>query len=557
MCSIVFRKLLCVGLLLTAGPAVAQEKEKLKAADLQRVVTKIVGDVEPAVVRLIPEKGADRCTGTIISADGLILTCAHIKAAVGANVVVHTRDRKQYTARVLAKSSAKGKPGDDIALAQLEGKGPWPFVPVGVPGEIAADTPLLFFGYPVESDWLGEPKEPRDCYVRIGNRNPYQLTEREGLIPITSRGGGGDSGGPIVDARGHVIGIISLGRGGGVGQEFNTVDLLRQRWKMLAGDRPAPALPAGPRPALPALQRAFDPAVPSVRKWVVEVRSDYRPVASGFVVGPGLVLTKASELGPNLSVAFGDDRAWGARVAAADHRRDLALLEINRGLAPEQFPWAETNDLKRGTLLSVVTPEGYTPTQGIVMLGTMPVPPMEGALPIDVKDSKGGVVITKEFVKLVVPVDLQSSFPLRVGDVITHVNGSPTPNLDAWKRFYAEWTPTAERPRIAGEPVTVRYLRDGKAQENTFPLAKPQNVSQWLRPASRRFTGFPKAVVAQFNTSRPEHAGSPVIDSTGQVVGVYIAKSERIEDLVLPVDEVKASLKLLLKLAKEQKQPKE
>src|SRR5262249_33616774 len=147
------------------------------------------------------------------------------------------------------------------------------------------------------------------------------------------------------------------------------------------------------------------------------------------------------------------------------------------------------------------------------------------------------------FVKLVVPVGLQSSFPLRVGDVITHVNGVPTPDLDAWKRLHADWTPTAQRPRIAGEPVTVRYLRDGKAMENTFLLPKTQNVSQYLRASSRRFTGFPKAVVAQFDKSRPEHAGSPVIDSTGQVVGVYIAKSEVIEDLVLPADEVKASLK--------------
>jgi hypothetical protein len=92
-------------------------------------------------------------------------------------------------------------------------------------------------------------------------------------------------------------------------------------------------------------------------------------------------------------------------------------------------------------------------------------------------------------------------------------------------------------------------VREGKALESTFPLAKSYNVSQYLRAASRRFSGFPKAAVAQFVKSRPEHAGSPVIDCTGQVVGVYIAKSEDIEDFVLPADEVKASLKLLLKLA--------
>jgi S1-C subfamily serine protease len=555
MCSVVLRQFLCAGLLLAAGPAVAGEKEKLKAADLQRVVTKIVGDVEPAVVRLTLEKKPDSCSGTIISADGLILTCAHIKAAAGDKIVVHTRDHKQHPAHVLAKSSAKGKPGDDIALARLDNKGPWPFVPVGVPGEITADTPLLYFGYPLGGSWLAKPDEPPSCYVRIGHRNAYHLTERKGLIPISCRGGPGDSGGPIVDARGHVIGVVSLGHGGGVCHEFNTVDLLRQRWKMLAGDRPAPALPAGPRPALPALRRAFDPAITSLRKLVVEVYSDYRPIASGLVVGPGLVLTKASELGPNLSVAFGDERAWGARAAATDHGRDLALLKIGRTVTQEQVPWAEANDLKRGTLLSVVTPEGYTPTQGIVVLGTMPVPPIAGALPVNIKNANGGVVITQEFVKLVVPVGLQSSFPLRVGDVITHVNGTPTPNLDAWKRLYAEWTPTAERPRIAGEPVTVRYQRDGKALESTFPLAKTQNVSQYLRASSRRFTGFPRAVIAQLVKSRPEHAGSPVIDCTGQVVGVYIAKSEGIEDLVLPAAEVKASLKLLLKLAKEKKQP--
>jgi hypothetical protein len=233
----------------------------------------------------------------------------------------------------------------------------------------------------------------------------------------------------------------------------------------------------------------------------------------------------------------------------------VALLEIGRAVTPEQFPWADTNDLKRGTLLSVVTPEGYAPIQGIVVLGTMPVPPIEGTLPVNVKNDKAGVVITQEFVKQVVPVDLQSSFPLRVGDVITHVNGSPTPDLDAWKRVYAEWKPTAERPRIAGEPVTVQYRREGKALESTFPLAKSHNVFQLFRAASHRFSGFPKATVAHFVKSRPEHAGSPVIDSTGQLVGVYIAKSEDIEDLVLPADEVKASLKLLLKRAEEKKQP--
>ena len=85
----------------------------------------------------------------------------------------------------------------------------------------------------------------------------------------------------------------------------------------------------------------------------------------------------------------------------------------------------------------------------------MPVPAMEGTLAVSVKNDKEGVVVTENVSKHVVQLGLQSSFPLRVGDVITHLNGSPTPNLDAWKRVLKAWPPTGERPRIAGEPAAV------------------------------------------------------------------------------------------------------
>jgi S1-C subfamily serine protease len=559
MRSITIRASLCGLIVLTAGTVLADEKEKLKIAELQQVTAKVVRDVQPAIVRLTLEKQPNSCSGAIISADGLILTCAHIKASAGDTIIVHTTDGKQHKARILAKSSEKGKAGDDIALAQLADKGPWPFVPVGTLGEITPDTPLFSFGYPLASVLLTgrDEDETPYCFARIGYRNPIGITEaREGLISVAGRGWAGNSGGPVVDARGHVIGVISIGHGGGGGEEFNTVDLLRERWKSLAGDRPVPPVPAGPRPVFPALQRAFEPVMTQVGKLVVEVRSNYRAVASGLIVGPGQVLTKASELGPELCVVFGDERARVARVSAVDHVRDLALLEVGRVTALPTAPWAETGDLKRGTLLAVVTPRGFSPTEGMVAVGTMPIPPMEGALPVSIKNAKEGVVVAEDFSKYVVQLGLQSSMPLRIGDVITHLNGAPTPSLEAWKRALKEWPPTGDRPRIAGEPVTVRYLRDGKALESTFPFARSRTVLQYIRASSRRDTGFPRAIVAQFDKSRPEHCGSPVIDSNGRVVGIYIAQSDSIDDLVLPVDEVKASLKALTKLAAEQtKQP--
>jgi hypothetical protein len=54
MRSIMIGVPLCGLIVLTAGPAHAEEK--LKAAELQQVVAKIVRDVQPAVVRLTLEK---------------------------------------------------------------------------------------------------------------------------------------------------------------------------------------------------------------------------------------------------------------------------------------------------------------------------------------------------------------------------------------------------------------------------------------------------------------------------------------------------------------------
>lgn len=139
----------------------------------------------------------------------------------------------------------------------------------------------------------------------------------------------------------------------------------------------------------------------------------------------------------------------------------------------------------------------------------------------------------------------RSSFPLRVGDVILDVQGSPTPNMRGWLRRFEDWPATGDPPRIAGEPVTVRYLRNGATEEASFPLALNRNPIHLVRSSSGRATGFSKAVAAQFHQSRPEYCGSPVIDPTGRVVGILIAKLETIEVLVLPVDEVTQALRSL------------
>jgi S1-C subfamily serine protease len=254
---------------------------------------------------------------------------------------------------------------------------------------------------------------------------------------------------------------------------------------------------------------------------------------------------------PNLTVVFEDETVAHARLAAVDHSLDLALLEIGTSDVddtPAPVPYAEPAELGRGRLVAVAPPSGFRPLAGMIAAGPVRVPPVEGSIPVLVDDGEGGVAVARIFEEFFLPGQ-QPGFPLRVGDIITHVHGAPTPDLEGWIRRFEDWPPTGDRPRIAGEPVTVRYLRGGVPGEATFPLSLSRNPVHLVRASSHRAGGFPKAFVAQFHRSRPEHCGSPVVDAGGRVVGILIAKSETVEDLVLPVDEVMQSLRRLESVA--------
>ena len=81
---------------------------------------------------------------------------------------------------------------------------------------------------------------------------------------------------------------------------------------------------------------------------------------SGFVIGPGRVLTNAHNLrGDEVTVAFADGRRETARVAAADVDGDVAVLEVETGAAPA-LRWADAPaDVRIGTpVFALANPGG-------------------------------------------------------------------------------------------------------------------------------------------------------------------------------------------------------
>jgi S1-C subfamily serine protease len=211
---------------------------------------------------------------------------------------------------------------------------------------------------------------------------------------------GGDSGGPLFDLTGSLVGIASAGELDATHASYVPSDVLLQRWKDLTGERPAPARSSALRPIVETVAAATTRGVRAVRTSVVEVRCDDRWAGVGAYVGDGFIVTKASELGPQMSVVLGNDVVASARVAARDPTRDLALLKLmvpdfGRSIAP--VDWADVKDLSVGTVLAAVTPSAFTPPTGVVCVPARTIPPLPGCLPVQVMDAKGGVEVTETF----------------------------------------------------------------------------------------------------------------------------------------------------------------
>ncbi|HEY7152442.1 MAG TPA: trypsin-like peptidase domain-containing protein [Gemmataceae bacterium] len=183
---------------------------------IQERVKKVVAKVSPATVGI--RFGNNAGSGVIVSKDGYVLTAGHISGKADRRVTVILPDGRRLKAKTL------GSNGDyDSGMIRITDEGDWPFVEMG-------DSEKLKKG-----DWclaLGHPdgyKPGRSPVLRLGR----VLSLRKKTIRTDCALVGGDSGGPLFDLSGKVIGIHSRI---GSGLSFNIhvpVDTYRETWDRL------------------------------------------------------------------------------------------------------------------------------------------------------------------------------------------------------------------------------------------------------------------------------------------------------------------------------------
>ena len=138
--------------------------------------------------------GAASGSGVIVSEDGLILTAGHVSGEPGRKIKIILHDGRRW----MASPSAGGR-AIDSGMAQITTEGKWPYAEIGVSKDLKAGQWCIATGHP------GGFKKGRPPVVRVGRIG----FNSENLVQSDCTLVGGDSGGPLFDMNGKVIGIHS------------------------------------------------------------------------------------------------------------------------------------------------------------------------------------------------------------------------------------------------------------------------------------------------------------------------------------------------------------
>ncbi len=163
-------------------------------------VKSVVQKVRPAVVYIAARlAGGDYAygSGTVIDKSGYILTSNHIVEEVQSATVTFA-DRRQFEGSIVARDKDK-----DLALLKVAGNGaPFATVILGDSNTVEVGEELVAIGYPLGLEGDATASRGILSAFRMGNGIRYVQTDAS-VSP-------GNSGGPLVDLTGEMIGIVTF-----------------------------------------------------------------------------------------------------------------------------------------------------------------------------------------------------------------------------------------------------------------------------------------------------------------------------------------------------------
>ena len=512
-------------------------------------------------------------SGVVVSEDGLVLTAAHVTSNAGLDVEFLFPDGRRARGKTLGVCKWA-----DAAMVKITDPGPWPYSPMAAQNTFAVDDWVFAYGH---SLGLIVNRPPPLRLGRILQLQPDTVHSDCSIVV-------GDSGGPLFNLAGEVVGINSRISGIDDRPDLTYHVSINAFWeqydRLLAGevwendskgryDEP--------------LNKQLHTATESISPLTVRVQSpmpqrggnqrqrrssqqrspQYVNLALGMIVNAdGFVATKASEVAARRDISCvvrsnGREERHAAQVVAVDRRNDIALLKIeNLGLSTagkdwldrfwaEESPETDTNtnvvaavDLSIGTLVVTPVPEGNIPAVlGAVSISKRSIP-SENLLigvSIDGNSSEQGARILQTL-----PRSSAAAVGLRQDDVITKINETDIENHATLAEFFEKVTP--------GDQLKLTVLRGSQILSvtlqamNVSELAERRDAMNQGGPfgISRVHDGFP-GVVQHDSILRPTDCGGPIVTLDGRLVGVNIARAGRTETYTIPATKLRQVVKEL------------
>jgi serine protease Do len=176
----------------TAAKTAHSAPPKLSSDPAERNTVEVARDASPEVVSVRREGGLG--SGVIVNRDGVILTNAHVVGDVN-EVEVGLADGRKLRGQVLGRD-----PTVDVAVVRVQANN-LPVAPLGDSDRLVPGQRAIAIGNP-----LGLERTVTEGVISAVNRSPRGFG-LDGLIQTDAAISPGNSGGPLLNSSGEVIGI--------------------------------------------------------------------------------------------------------------------------------------------------------------------------------------------------------------------------------------------------------------------------------------------------------------------------------------------------------------
>ncbi|HOZ84076.1 MAG TPA: trypsin-like peptidase domain-containing protein [Niabella sp.] len=495
--------------------------------------------------------GMSAC-GVCVSKDGIIMTAGHMTIPNGKYEILFPDGRK-------VPALGLGMIGKlDAGLLKITKEDVYPFAEMGNSSSLVNGELCFSLSHPGS---FRDKKVARVGYITSVN-NDLQGDVRTNHILSSCVMEPGDSGGPLFDVEGKVIGTRSY-IGLSVDENYDVpVDVFKTFWNSLMNPESYARIPVADsiigfnnsnnenEILKSELESSIQEYEKELGRFCVEILSEGKPVLGTLVNPKGIttaskfsnstfIITKASELGNKIKARI-DGKLLEAKMIYQDDSLDLALLSIQKkmrhSVSPKDINTDSLSLQQPGKIIISAMPNG----KGLYnLVGTTPFQLSAfyyvGYLGLKLEKQENQNIIAT-----IQPNSAAEKSGLKSGELLTAINGSIIENP---QDFIGEL-----KNKKPGEVISI--VRTNKSIKDTLhiklgqrPFTGNNHISEKFSAGrSERRDGFEQVFIQNIDL-KPSECGSPVFDLNKKLVAINIARYSRVGTLAIPGNKVLEFLK--------------